>query len=201
MTSIKSSIVISGMALALFSCRTKDVSGELEPLERGLIINEVLYDPPAGNVGDANGDGTRDANDDEFIEFVNNSSLSFDLSGYTLSDLTALRHTFPSGSVIPANGVLVLFGGGIPTGIFGGAIVQTASEGQINISNAGDLVTLSDASGTTVLTFDTAPLSANPDESYTRNPDISGGFEQHSTIPSAGGLLFSPGTKLDGTLF
>lgn len=191
----------AGVIFFLFSCRSTDVTGELEPKELGLLINEVLYDPPSGAAGDANGDGTRDANDDEFIEFVNGSFSAMDISGYTISDLTAVRHTFPSGTVIAPNGVLVLFGGGTPTGLFGGAIVQTASEGEINMTNAGELVTLADASGNTVLTFDITPLSGNPDESYTRNPDLTGGFEQHSVIPAANGAVFSPGTKLNGTSF
>lgn len=166
----------------------------------GFLINEVLYDPASGDAGDANGDGTRDANEDEFIEFYN-SGPELDLSGYTISDASALRHTFPAGTILQPNDVLVLFGGGTPTGNFGGALVQTASEGQINMSNSGDLVTLADASGNVVLTFDVEPLSNNPDESYTRNPDLIGGFEQHSTIEGANGTLFSPGTKLDGTSF
>ena len=166
----------------------------------GFLINEVLYDPPADNPGDANNDGVRDANDDEFIEFYN-SGPELDLSGYTISDADELRHTFPPGSIVPDNGVIVVFGGGTPTGSFGGAIVQTASEGLLNMSNSGDFMTIADASGTTVLTFDVEPLSNNPDESYTRNPDLTGGFEQHSTIEEANGRLFSPGTKLDGSSF
>ncbi|MEW4922206.1 lamin tail domain-containing protein [Algibacter sp. 2305UL17-15] len=166
----------------------------------GFLINEVLYDPAGDITGDANGDGTRDANDDEFIEFFN-SGPELDLSGYTISDASSLRHTFPNGTIIPANGVLVLFGGGTPTGSFGGAIVQTASEGQINMSNSGDLVTLADPSGTEILTFDVEPLSNNPNESYTRNPDLTGEFEQHAGIAEANGALFSPGTKLDGSPF
>ena len=93
----------------------------------GFMINEVLYDPPSGDAGDANGDGTRDPHEDEFIEFYN-SGLEIDLSGYTISDASQLRHTFPTGSIIPANGVLVLFGGGNPSGDFGNSVVQTASE-------------------------------------------------------------------------
>jgi hypothetical protein len=166
----------------------------------GLLINEVNYDPASGLAGDANGDGARDANEDEFIEFFN-SGPELDLSGYTISDAASLRHTFPAGTIIPVNGALVLFGGGAPTGSFGGAIVQTASEGQINMSNSGDFVTLKNASGTIVLTFDVEPLSNNPNESYTRNPDLTGGFEQHSNITEANGVLFSPGTKLDGSSF
>jgi hypothetical protein len=167
----------------------------------GFMINEVLYDPPTGDAGDANGDGVRHPHEDGFIEFYN-SGLEIDLSGYTVSDASQLRHTFPTGSIIPANGVLVLFGGGNPSGDFGNSIIQTASEGTLNMNNAGDLMTISDPTGNTFLTFDIEPLSNNPDESYTRNPDITGEtFEQHSSIATANGALFSPGHKSDGTDF
>ena len=173
----------------------------------GFIINEVLYDPPAGdNIGDANGDGARDANEDEFIEFYN-SGLEIDISGYTITDNRPadgeqLRHTFPTGSIIPANGVLVLFGGGNPSGDFGNSVVQTASEGMLNMNNTGDLVTMYDTCGDVILTFDVEPLSNNPNESYTRSPDITGEtFEEHAGIASSNGALFSPGYKSDGTDF
>jgi len=167
----------------------------------GFIINEVLYDPPSGDAGDANGDGFREANEDEFIEFYN-SGLEIDLSGYTISDASQLRHTFPSGSIIPSNGVLILFGGGSPTGNFGNSVVQTASEGSINMSNAGDLITMNDPQGNVFLTIDIEPLSNDPNESYTLNPDIFGTvLEQHSTIEASSGSLYSPGYKLDGTDF
>lgn len=166
----------------------------------GFLINEVLYDPASGLTGDANGDGTRDANEDEFIEFFN-SGNQLDISGYTIEDASRLRHTFPAGTIIPANGVILVFGGGTPTGDFGGAIVQTASEGLLNMTNSGDFMTIKDASGAIVLTFDVEPLSNNPDEAYTRNPDLTGDFEQHGGISEASGVLYTPGTKLDGSSF
>jgi hypothetical protein len=166
----------------------------------GFIINEVNYDPAADLPGDANGDGSRSPLEDEFIEFFN-SGLELDISGYTISDADQIRHTFPAGTILPINGVIVVFGGGTPTGDFGGAIVQTASEGQLNMSNAGDFVTLADANGNAVLTFDVEPLSNNPNESYTRNPDLTGEFEQHAGVDGANGTLFSPGTRLDGSSF
>ena len=181
-----------------------EVSGESENNGcpwLGFIVNEVLYDPPSGIVGDANGDGTRDANEDEFIEFYN-SGLEIDLSGYTISDSSQLRHTFPSGSIIPSNGVLVLFGGGNPSGNFGNSVVQTASEGSINMSNAGDFITMNNNQGNTFLTIDIEPLSNNPNESYTLTPDIFGtSFEQHSLVVDSNGSLFSPGKKTDGSDF
>ena len=181
-----------------------EYNGCSQPL---LIINEVLYDPPSGDAGDANGDGTREAQEDEFIEFVNIGG-TLDLSGYTIHDNAQERHIFPEGTVIPPGGVLVLFGGGNPTGAFGNAIVQTATTGLLNMNNAGDFVTLYNNNGEVVLTFDIEPLSDNPDESYSRYPDLntepdSEGnlFYQHASLSESLGTLFSPGTKIDGTNF
>jgi len=171
-----------------------------------LILNEILYDPKGGNDGDANGDGTRDAQDDEFIELYNDSNSELDVSGFMIFDTEALesgtpRHIVPDGTVIPANSAFVVFGGGNPTGNFGGSIVQVADD-ILNLNNAGDVLTVQDSDGVTVITFDIEPLSNNPDESYTRNPDITGDFVQHNDdIPEANGVLFSPGTKLDGSSF
>ena len=68
----------------------------------------------------------------------------------------------------------------------------------MNLNNAGDKVYLYDAVGDLVISFDIEPLSNNPNESYTRNPDITGDFEQHSIVS---GTLFSPGTRTDGSPF
>ena len=181
-----------------------EYNGCSQPL---LIINEVLYDPPSGIEGDANGDGIREAQEDEFIEFVNLGG-TLDLSGYTVHDNAQERHVFPQGTIIPSGGVLVLFGGGSPTGAFGNAIVQTASAGILNMNNAGDFVTLYNTNGEVVLTFDIEPLSNNPNESYTRYPDLNLDpgddgilFYQHAGIGEALGAFFSPGTRIDGTNF
>lgn len=173
------------------------------PQMGSLLINEVLYDPPSGNDGDANGDGNRDPLEDEFLEFINLSASPLDVSGFKIYDADALaastpRHVFPAGSIIPPGKAMVVFGGGTPTGSFGGAVVQTASSGELNMTNAGDLMTVTDGSGSIEVTFDIEPLSNNPNESYTRNPDITGEFEQHNDNTP---LLFSPGTKINSTPF
>ena len=165
-----------------------------------ILINEVLYDPPNDLPGDANGDGTREPQEDEFIEFYNYGG-DLDISGWSVHDNAEERHIFPEGTVIPAGGVLVLFGGGTPIGTFGGSIVQVASEGILNMNNSGDFITVYDSNNISVLTFDVEPLSNNPNESYTRNPDITGEFEQHAGIVEANGALFSPGTRVDGSNF
>lgn len=174
------------------------------PFTVQMIVNEILYDPSNNALdGDANGDGTYAQAEDEFIEFVNLSSQTVDLSGYMIYDTEGLaantpNHVFPANTLVAPGKAIVVFGGGTPTGTFGGSIVQTSTSGDLNLNNAGDEMTLTDASGTVIVTMDIEPLSNNPNESYTRDPDISGSFVQHSTVNSA---LFSPGTKVDGSSF
>jgi len=187
-------------SIAAFTIDDDDQAGP------SVVINEVLYDPSnSGLLGDANGDGVYVQDEDEFVEFINTGSQSLDVSGWKVYDASALssgtpRHVFPAGSVIPSGKALVLFGGGTPTGSFGGAVVQTTTTGAINLNNAGDVLTVTDAQDSVMLTFDVTPYSDNPNESYTRSPDITGEFVQHSTVGS-GSLLFSPGTRLDGSSF
>lgn len=171
-----------------------------------LIINEVLYDPSnIGLAGDANGDGVYNQTQDEFIEFFNNSTTPINLSGYKIFDGTALRsntprHIIPNGTILQPKKALVVFGGVTPTGSFGGSIVQTATTSDLNLTNAGDTITVRDSSNNQVLWLDIEPWSNNPDESYTRNPDITGVFVQHSSI-AGNTRKFSPGTDIDGMAF
>lgn len=187
-------------SIAAFTIDDDDQAGP------SVVINEVLYDPSnSGLLGDANGDGVYVQDEDEFVEFINTGSQPLDVSGWKVYDASALssgtpRHVFPAGSVIPSGKALVLFGGGTPTGSFGGAVVQTTTTGAMNLNNAGDVLTVTDAQDSVMLTFDVTPYSDNPNESYTRSPDITGEFVQHSTVGS-GSLLFSPGTRLDGSSF
>ena len=77
-----------------------------------VAINEVLADPAAGAPGDANGDGSRDFAEDEFIEIVNLSTAAIDISGWTLSDDDEdPRFAFPAGTILRGGCAAVLFGG------------------------------------------------------------------------------------------
>ena len=170
----------------------------------GFLLNEVHYDPATPITGDANGDGIREAQGDEFIELFNSAENSLDLSGYTVSDAFTIRHTFPSGTIIPSNGILVLFGGGTPTGDFGGALVQTANgfENRLNLNNSGDSVLIHDQDGEVILSYNSADTSINhgADQSVTRFPDLFGDFVLH-TEANSNGALYSPGTRTDGSSF
>ena len=203
-----------------------EIRGQLRvstPIASGdIVINEFLADPAADAPGDANGDGTRESSQDEFIELVNTTDAEIDLSGYVIEDEASqnnaddnafIRHFFPAGSVIPAGGALVVFGGGTPTGAFGGAVVQTAMNPtttfspQIGLNNGGDKITLatsfitgdeSDNDGTVVAEVEYG--GDVMDESFARNPDLTGDFVAQSSVLT--GVLFTPGTKnVDGSSF
>ena len=169
-----------------------------------LLLNEVLYDPSnSGLDGDANGDGEYVHNDDEFVELVNVSNSNLDISGYEFYDNANLmsgmpNHIVPPGTVLSPMKAYVVFGGGNPTGDFGGAIVHTASASVLNLNNSSDTLTIKNDIGETIIVFDIEALSNNPNESYSRLPDICGDFVQHNST-SLG--LFSPGTKSNGDPF
>ena len=169
-----------------------------------LLLNEILYDPSnSGLDGDANGDGEYVHNDDEFVELVNVSNSNLDISGYEFYDNANLmsgmpNHIVPPGTVLPPMKAYVVFGGGNPTGDFGGAIVHTASASVLNLNNSSDTLTIKNDIGETIIVFDVEALSNNPNESYSRLPDICGDFVQHNST-SLG--LFSPGTKSNGDPF
>ncbi len=88
-------------------------------------IAEIHADPESTILGDANGDGTRDATNDEFIELINTGFTAIDISGWTLHDALSLRHTFASGTILPPREATVVFGGGTPTGAFGNAAANS----------------------------------------------------------------------------
>ena len=175
-----------------------------------LILNEVHADPESSIDGDANGDGNRDSGEDEFIELFNNTAQAIDISGYKYYDYRGFEastpnHIFQTGTIIPENGVLVLFGGGTPNttpNYFGDAIVQVVSDQTqgLSLSNRGDNIFIEDASENVVFVFDSSELgvSFGENQSVTRDPDITGDFVLHTS--TASGLLFSPGLKTDGTV-
>jgi hypothetical protein len=169
-----------------------------------VIINEILADPASSLQGDANGDGMPSAQQDEFIELVNQSATPRNVSGWRIatnndSGNETLRYQFPLNTFIPGNCSAVIFGGGLPVGSFGGAVVKVATHPNGLDLNSGDRITIRNGKGflITSLTYS----NAGNDTSITRDPDATNGadFVQHSSLP--GGLLFSPGVRNTGAIF
>ena len=64
-----------------------------------------------------------------------------------------MRHTFPENTLLDGGKAIVVFGGGSPTGDFGGATVQTATGGSLSLNNSGDKVVVNDNDGNTNLLY------------------------------------------------
>ncbi len=174
-------------------CDATTVSGTIpaitcDPVTMDLVINELLADPDA-TTGDANGDGTIDTSQDEFIEFYNVGASALDISGYTVEDFSEVRHTFPASTIIPAGGFLTLFGNGTPTGIMG--ISQVASTGSVGLNNSGDTVTVKNSAGAIVVTY-TYGSEGSDNQSLAREPDFTGDFVKH-LLHTTNPVQFSPG--------
>jgi len=113
-----------------------------------VVINELAYDPappsPAA-IQDYNGDGTGSATDDEFLELHNTTASPINIQGWAINKTlpSVGQFIFPVGTTLPANGHVVVFGGGTPTG-FSNAVVGNFG----GLTNAGAEVQITD--GTTV---------------------------------------------------
>jgi hypothetical protein len=165
------------------------------------VINEIHADPDS-SAGDANGDGTPHFSQDEFVEIVNISGSAMDISGWTLADGFGVRHTFPGGTLVPDQCSIVVFGGGAPTGDFGGSVVQTASGNQLGLNNGGDSITLNDGLSD-VATASYTGSEGGDNQSITLSPDVTGTLPwvKHTVATGSGGTRFSPGTRADGVAF
>ena len=161
-----------------------------------VVINEINADPSnnENGEGDANGDGTANFSEDEFVELYNTGAVAIDMENFTLSDGSSVRHIFPAGTILQPNSFITVFGGGTPTNIPG--IAQVASEGGgLSLSNSGDQVILQDNNGAELATYEYTGAGNN--QSIGRNPDFNGPFAQHASIEGNGGALFSPGQEND----
>ena len=128
------------------------------------VITEVLYAVPQGEVGDASGDGNRDATGDEFVEIYNPSPKTIRLTGWTLTDRNKpdagqFLFVFPSFALRPGE-VVVVFNGlnqtipgpvgtpqqppSAPNPHFHNAWVFTAgnTSSSVGFANSGDWVSL-----------------------------------------------------------
>ncbi|MGI9105545.1 MAG: Ig-like domain-containing protein [Pyrinomonadaceae bacterium] len=218
----------SGIGAVIITASTFDNTGGMVTGQAALevriplTLNEILADVPPDNTatnnieGDANRDGVRNSDDDEFIELFNHSTAMIDLSGLILADTTANRYTFPANTMLAPGRAAVVFGGGTPPPsdpAFGGALVFRASS--LGLNDAGDTVTLKVRVTDTEIvvvsqSYGTAAAAGGPpapsNQSLTRSFDAAvdsagGSFIGHSLATNAASRVFSPGTRADGTPF
>jgi len=199
--------MIESAGFFLFAPRESPCVASRAAEAAGLVITEVLADPPPGAAGDANGDGKRDPSDDEFVEIVNAGKTPVCLSGWALGDASdPERHVFPLGRALAPGGTLVVFGGGVPVGRFDGAEVQWATDG-LGLSNDGDVITLRDGADSIVRQLSWGDCGGSPcatdhwpgrldiGGSLARAPRPGSAWNAHSKVA---GSPYSPGSAGGG---
>ena len=167
-----------------------------------LVMTEV-YPTPNRDFPetDSNQDGVTHNTDDEFVEIVNLEEFAVDISGWPVTDDLGPRHIMPEGTVLNPGQAVVVFGGGDPTGVFGGAIVLTASTGNIGPSTERDTMTLvaGGVGGAPVTAFAYAGEVGTSERSGVLADETSGAVVDIQTITGEGGAIFTPGLRNDGT--
>lgn len=110
----------------------------------GIAINEILVDPNGAINFDTDGNGTA-GDTDEFVELVNLSGSSIDISGVQLWDGGVGKwFTFPSGTILQSGAHAMVMTGLQPGGSFPsgapGDLFFSAGRGSALINNGGDNV-------------------------------------------------------------
>jgi Lamin Tail Domain len=147
-----------------------------------VIINEIRANEPGSDTAG------------EFVEIVNIGATAANIGGWTISDGTAVRHTFAAGTTLNPGKAVVVFGGAsaIPAGL---SNAVGASSGGLSLNNSGDTVTVRDSGGVVRNSFAyTSALAGTDGVSMNRNPDgtAAGAFVLHTSISSA---QSSPGVR------
>jgi prepilin-type processing-associated H-X9-DG protein len=140
-----------------------------------VIINEILANEPGSNTAG------------EFVELRNIGGTAANIGGWTISDGTAVRHTFAAGTTLNPGKAVVVFASAsaIPAGL---SNAVAASSGGLNLSNSGETVTVRDGGGVARNSFAyTSALSGTDGVSMNRSPDgtATGAFVLHTSISSA----------------
>ena len=159
-----------------------------------IIINEVLADPDSDPInGDANGDGVRNSVHDEFVELVNMSSDTVDMTGWMLGDDEVVNYTFPDNYKIAPGQFVVLFGAvnhtdnanilGYDADILSSQVLAADTVGN-GIANGGEYVILQapDGSYDTYFAYGSKYLRGPPKTDATADID----FEMRVEVGSPG---------------
>lgn len=166
----------------------------LPPEPGELVLNEVLVNVPTGSSGDANGDGIRDAYEDEFVEIVNLAEHILDLTGVSIANGSKSKFTFEADCLQPREAAVV-FGGGMPAAS-ADSLVRVASS-RFAFGNNGGTVALFSEDGDVLQAFN---YESSPPEALTLAPQLDGEqFVAHSELIEES--LLSPGTCADGRAF
>jgi endonuclease/exonuclease/phosphatase family metal-dependent hydrolase len=148
-----------------------------------MIINEIRANEPGSNTAG------------EFVELVNMGGTAANIGGWTISDGTAVRHTFAAGTTLNPGRAIVVFASAstIPAGL---SNAVAASSGGLSLNNDSDTVALRDSGGVVKTSFTyTSALAGTDGVSMNRSPEGTGAFVLHTSISST---QSSPGVRASG---
>ena len=193
-----------------------DIAVAIEPVQVGdLVINEVLADD--GEI-DANGDGETSDESDEFIELVNVSFYTVDLSGVKVRDSNYAeigpRHIFASPTHLRPGEAIVVFGGGSVDALAaeGAQFVVVSNEDTgldygLSLNNSGEYISLVDDDAAVLVNLaygdddETGAVETVEDASMNRSPDIVGPDYLDHRLIEGSSTTHSPGTRANGSPF
>ena len=201
--------VIASAGHLLFATNERSCTPSTAAQAGKLVFHEVLADPPPGPAGDLNRDGVRQAVDEEFVELVNTGTAPMCLAGWTLSEAGGRGgHLFPLGSELAPGRAMLVFGGGVPVGAFGGAQVQRASAAAgLALDGPGDVLSLRDSEGRLALQLSWGNCGGRPcaaehwpgslriNASLARGQGPIGPWRKHTDLAATPA---SPGLRADG---
>lgn len=168
----------------------------MPPAPGDLVLNEIMA---GDNMSDTNCDGSTSSSADEFVELVNVSNKTLDLTGVTIADSVVTRHTFATTTLAPGAAVVV-WGAGTPA-CAGVDSFAVASSGQLGLNDDGDTITVATggASPTPLVTVTYAAVTLNVSSNL--SPELTGtSYVLHTAVSGAVGP-YSPGRRANGAAF
>jgi hypothetical protein len=185
-----------GAEAYLLQIRIEEASaGEpFSPVPGDLLVNEVLVDPGGEDIG---GDGVSNAGD-QFVELVNLTSYSLDLSGLTVWS-RAEFFALPDGATIGPHQAFLLFNGTADPARFPVEVFSAGCEIPW-LSTGADALTVTVPGRFEPLETLFVPATPAPGESANRakDQDPDQVLRPHSVVVNSV-LLNSPGRRADGT--
>lgn len=168
-----------------------------EPVAGDIVINEFLADPDS----DVNCDGSTSLTQDEFIELVNMTDDTLNLSNVTVSVGTVTRHVFAANTALLPMHPVVIFSGGSPScTVPAGVMVLVASSGSLVLLNSGATIIVRNGAGTNISEATYNNTLVRNDVSTNREPELTGVLSFHDSLPGSIGN-YSPGIRANGSSF
>ncbi|MBH10930.1 MAG: hypothetical protein CMG74_11385 [Candidatus Marinimicrobia bacterium] len=169
-----------------------------------IIFNEINADPDSDPIiGDANADGIRNAVHDEFVELVNMSSDTVDMTGWMLGDDERVNYTFPEGYKIAPGQLVVIFGAvnhgdnenvaGYNSDIYQSSVLAADTIGN-GIANGGEYVVLQAPGGMydTYVAYGSKYLRGPPKTDATMNINFEMRVEIGDTVNNNNSVTRNP---------